>query len=169
VAAELVPRFDRDAPAQTVRSAAVADVVRIDRRRALVTVAATVATSQGLDVRRLAVPVMRDQRGGLVVDDLPSIAPAPGRAVVPVSDVEPLMGPDRAAIENVVGRFLRGYLAGDSGGLSYLVAPGARIAAAGGRLELLSLTSLATEGPAGRGGRVVLATVHARDLGSRGC
>lgn len=49
----------------------------------------------------------------------------------------PLIGPDRGAIEDVLGRFLHSYLSGDAGGLAYLVVPGTRIVAAAGQLELL--------------------------------
>ena len=47
-------------------------------------------------------------------------------------------------------RFLRGYLAGDTGALAYLVAPGTRIAAAAGRFELLSVPTLGHAGPRAR-------------------
>jgi hypothetical protein len=168
VGGELRPQFDRDAPAQAVRSATVARTVTLGPRHALVTVAATLATDGQLSIHRLTVPIARDRAGGLVVDDLPSFAAAPARAATAPRDDEPLIGADRGAITDVLGRFLRGYLAGDTGGLAYLVVPGARItAAAVGRLELLSLTSVTTSGPAARGQRLVLATVHARDVASR--
>jgi hypothetical protein len=164
---ELVPRFDRDAPAQTVRSATVARTVRVDESHALVTVAATLSTGDQLGSRRLTVPIARGTAGGLVVDDLPSFTAAPSRASIAAPEEEPLLGADRGPIEDVVTRFLRAYLAGDSGGLSYLVVPGTRIAATSGRLELLSLATVLSAGGDGRRRRVVLATVHARDLGSR--
>jgi hypothetical protein len=167
VAGELMPQFDHDAPAQALRSATVARTVTLDERHALVTVAATLATDGQLSTRRLTVPIARDPAGGLVVDDLPSFAAAPARAATGPRADEPLIGADRGAINDVLARFLRGYLAGDSGALAYLVVPGARITSAAGRLELLSLTSITTTGPAARGQRLVLATVHARDLGSR--
>ena len=50
------------------------------------------------------------------------------------------------AIEDVVSRFLRAYLAGDAGGLSYLVPAGVRIGALGQRHELVDVTSLALAG-----------------------
>jgi hypothetical protein len=167
VAGQLVPHFDRGAPAQAVRTATVASTVTVDQRHALVTVAATLATGDALSTRRLTVPIARDTAGGLVVDDLPSFAAAPARAATAPRDDEPLIGPDRGAIDDVLMRFTRSYLAGDTGGLAYLVAPGTRIAAAAGRLELLSLTSITTTRPEARGQRVVVATVHARDVASR--
>jgi hypothetical protein len=75
---ELAPRFDADAPRQAVRSALVAGAVRLDGRHALVTVAATLRGA-GLARRFITVPIARDGRGGLVVDDLPSFTSAPPR------------------------------------------------------------------------------------------
>ena len=69
-------------------------------------------------------PVARDAAGRLVVDDLPSFAAAPARAARELPDDEPLTGADRGAIEDVLTRFLRAYLAGDTGGLAYLVRAG---------------------------------------------
>jgi hypothetical protein len=113
------------------------------------------------------VPIAGDGRGGLVVDDLPSFSSAPARAQVDTPEREPLSGAEGSGIAAVLRPFLRAYLAGDSAGLAYLVPPGARIAAAAGRWELLDLTSVSAAGPATRAGRVVLATVQARDKSSR--
>ncbi len=44
LAAELLPQFDRDAPAQALRAATVARTVTLGPRHAMVTVAATLAT-----------------------------------------------------------------------------------------------------------------------------
>ena len=100
-----------------------------------------------------------------MVYDLPSFAAAPRRAVVEMPGHEPLLGPDRDPIADVVTRFLRAYLAGDTAGLDYLVPPDARITAAAGRLELLNVASVGVAGSR-RDGRLVLATVQARDTGS---
>ncbi len=151
-----------------MRSATV-ERAGVDARHALITVAATVATDGEPGTRRLTVPVARDDAGRLVVDELPSFAAAPARASIQPRAAEPLIGPDRAAIEDVLTRFLRSYLAGDTGALAYLTEPGTRIAAAAGRFELLSVPTLSTPdnaGSAGRGRRVVLVTVHARDVES---
>jgi hypothetical protein len=164
--AQLAPRFDEHEPREAVRSAAVAGVVRLDDRRALVTVAATVAGPK-MSWRLVTVPIARDTRGGLVVYDLPSFASAPPRAAVGAAELEPLYGAERAAIVHVLEPFLRAYLDGDTAALAYLVPPGTQIAAAAGRWELIELTSVSAAGPATRAGRVVLATVAARDLLSR--
>ena len=120
--AELAPHFEGREPREAVRSATVAGIARIDNEHALVTVAATL---DGPTARRLVtVPIARDARGGLVVDDLPSFASAPARAAADTPDVEPLLGPERAAIVDVLTPFMRAYLAGDSAALTYLVPPG---------------------------------------------
>lgn len=171
LAGQLVPSFDHDAPAQAVRSATVERTATVDARHALITVATTVVTDGEPGTRRLTVPVARDSAGRLVVDELPSFAAAPARGSVQPRAPEPLIDEDRGAIADVLTRFLRSYLAGDTGALAYLTEPGTRIAAAAGRFELLSVPTLSTPdttGSAGRGQRVVLVTAHARDIESGG-
>ena len=56
------------------------------------------------------------------------------------------------AIEDVVSRFLRAYLAGDAGALAYLVPAGVRIGALGQRHELVDVTSLGAGGAGGGAG-----------------
>jgi hypothetical protein len=163
--AQLAPRFEGRELREVVRSATVAGVARIDDEHALVTVAAAL---DGPTARRLVtVPIARDSRGGLVVDDLPSFASATSRAAADAPEVEPLLGPERAAIVDVLTPFMRAFLAGDGAALTYLVPPGTRIAAAAGRFELIDLTSVSAAGPATRVGRVVLVAVQARDMRSR--
>jgi Conjugative transposon protein TcpC len=168
VAHELAPVLHERAPRQAVRTATVERAVLVDRRRSLVTVAATVQSGEELRPRRVTVPIARDGTGGVVVYDLPALAPAPARASAAPIQGDPLLGTERAAIEDVLKRFLRAYLAGDTRGLDYLVPPGTRIsAAAGGRLELLQLGSIAASGPVARNERVVLVKLLARDAESR--
>jgi hypothetical protein len=164
--AQLAPRLDDQEAHEAVRSAAVARVVRIDDAHALVTVAATLA-GPPVTRRLVTVPIAHDDRGGLVVYDLPSFASAPARAAVSAPELEPLYGGERAAIVHVLEPFLRAYLAGDTAALAYLVPPGTRVAGATGRWELIELTSVSATGPATRAGRVVLATVETRDPVSR--
>jgi hypothetical protein len=163
--AELAPRFTGREPREAVRSATVAGVTRTDRDHALVTVSATL---DGPTSRRLVtVPIARDDRGGLVVDDLPSFAAAAPRAATDARELEPLLGPERAEIVAVLMPFMRAYLAGDGAALTYLVPPGMGIAAAAGRWELLNLTSISAGGPATRAGRTVLVALQARDVRSQ--
>ena len=63
----------------------------------------------------------------------------------------------------MLARFFRGYLAGDTGALAYLVPAGTRAAATAGGFELVELASVGAAGPPVAGGRLVLATVDARD------
>jgi hypothetical protein len=167
LASELAPQFDPGLPGQAARSATVAASTTLDARHALVTVAATVTTPDGLTTRHLTVPVARDAAGGLAVYDLPSFTAAPPRTSAGPTDGEPLIGDERAEIKHVVGRFTRAYLDGDTGGLSYLVPPGTRIAAAAGRFELVELGSITSLGAPAGGERLVLVRVQARDSLSR--
>jgi hypothetical protein len=166
IADALAPALDSGAVAQQVESAAVADVRRVDARRALITVTARVRSERHRTVR-LTVPVARDARGALVVNDLPSLAPAPMRADVGPIDGTPILGADRAAIVDVLTRFLRAYLAGDRAGLAYLVPAGTRIAASSGGFELRELGSIAATGPERGRERLVLVRAHVRDRVSR--
>jgi hypothetical protein len=163
---QLTPRFDEQQTREVVRSAVVAEVVRLDDGHALVTVAATLA-GPTVTLRQVTVPIARDNRSDLAVYDLPSFASAPARAAVSVPELEPLFSGERAAIVHALEPFLRAYLAGDTAALAYLVPPGTQIVAAAGDWELIQLTSVSAAGPATRAGRVVLATVEARDSASR--
>jgi hypothetical protein len=168
VAGGLVPRVDQQRPRQLVRSATVAGATTLDTRRALITVAAAVASGKAVRARYVTVPVARDRAGALAVYDLPSFVAAPARAAIGPAQGDPLYGSDRAPIEDVLARFLRAYLAGDTEGLAYLVPPGTPVPAAGG-LELVELGSVVEAAPeaAGARERAVLVGVQARDVGSR--
>ena len=153
--------YDENAMSQSVASVTVARTVTLDAQHALITVAATI---DGAEVTRyLTVPVARDAAGGLVVSDLPSFTAAPGRASVEQATTESLPQAERAAIEPVVSRFLRGYLVGDASGLEYLVPAGVRIPAPALHYELVDVASLSLAAPASGRERVVLAAVRARD------
>jgi hypothetical protein len=151
-----------DHPERAV-SVVVARSAAIDKQRALITVA--VGGVSG--TRYLAVPVARDRAGGLVVDELPSFAPAPRRASRAPATLDPVTGPQQGELRDVVSRFLRTYLAGDQAGLSYLVPAGVRLATPAPRsYELVDVDALARLGlPAAR--EVELqARVRVRDLRS---
>jgi hypothetical protein len=162
----LVPTLDGDASRQEVVSATVAGAVGLDGRRALITVTARVKGERSRTVH-LTVPVARDAHGALVVYDLPSLAPAPERADARPSAGAPILGDERAAIGDVLTRFLRAYVSGDRAGLAYLVPAGTRIAATSGGFELLDLGSLTALGAATGRDRLVLATAEVRDRVSR--
>ena len=162
VADSVVPRFAQRDSRQMVQNALVAHVERQDDRRALVTVAATLA-ARSVSTRYLTVPVARDGRGGLTVYDLPSFVAPPPRAQVRLPEPEPLSGIERAEIEDVLTRFFRAFLAGRQGDLEYFVPAGVRIGAVGQPYELAGLDSVAQDGPAAGRVRSVLVTVRARD------
>src|SRR4051794_6097382 len=162
----LVPELDLDAAGQQVLSVNPAGATRLNRSHALVTVAARLGGEHPRGVR-LTVPVARDARGGLVVDELPSLASAPERANATPEAGTPIPGAERAAITDVLTRFFGAYVSGDRAGLAYLVPAGTRLGATAGGFELRELGSLtsirATDGP----NRVVLVTAHVRDRASR--
>ena len=160
LAGSIAPQFGEHAARQAVGAVTVASTVSLDSRHALVTVAA--ATSAG-GTRYLTVPVARDARGGLVVSDLPSFAAGPARAAVEPAETEAIPASERAAIGDVTTRFLRAYLGGDAGGLSYLVPPGVRIGALAQRMELVDVDSLALAAPAAGRERTVLVSARVRD------
>ncbi len=166
LAGSIAPEFAEDAGRQAVSGVTVARTMELDDQHALVTVAVTV-TGKTVGTRYLAVPVARDERGGLVVSDLPSFAAAPARASLDTATVEPLANAERAGIEDVLSRFLGAYLAGDARELEYLVPAGVRIGALGQRHELLDVVSLSQAAPPVGREREVLATVRARDVATR--
>lgn len=158
--------IDAEGGRQTVVSATVERATRVDDSHALVTVAARMG---GAPVRtvRLTVPMARDMLGGLVVDDLPALGGQPGRAEVSSASGEPMLGAERAAIGDVVTRFLRAFVAGDRAGLVYLAPPGVAVQASAGGFELLEVGSVASIGPEAGRVRVVLVSVRVRDRVSR--
>jgi hypothetical protein len=166
LASSIVPEHDGDGERRTVVSVIVARSVALDARHALVTVA--VAVDGASATRYLTVPVARGETGGLVVSDLPSFAAAPAHASVDPVEPESLPVSERAAIEPVVSRFLTAYVAGDASAIEYLVPAGVRIAAPGPGLEFSGVVSLELAAPAAGRGRIVLATVRARDRAGGG-
>ena len=155
----VAPQLDENAPGRVVGAATVARTVRLDGRHALITVAAGGG-------RYLTVPVARDAAGGLAVYDLPSFAPPPTRGAVAAASLEALSGAEQAEIRDVLERFFRAFLAGDTRALAYYAPAGVPISALARRHEFIDLVSLARTA-AGRGrSRQVLATVRVRDAGS---
>jgi hypothetical protein len=136
-----------------------------DARHALVTAAVTAAAR----TRYLTIPVTRDGRGGLVVEDLPSFSAPPRRASLGPVTLASVTGSEQGVLVEVVSRFMRSYLAGDASGLEYLVPAGVRIAAPPARsYELVDLVSLAHASPPSSRVRALLASVRVRELDSGG-
>jgi hypothetical protein len=156
------PQFGESAPRQVVGTATVARAVALDGHRALITVAASVAMPDDV-TRYLAVPVTRDDAGGLVVDELPSLVAAPARASAAELETEALSAAEQQQIGDVLEQFFSGFLAGRSADLKYLVPPGVRIAALAHTYELAGISSLASVGPLTGRERTVLVSLRARD------
>jgi Conjugative transposon protein TcpC len=169
MAAELVagavPEFVGRGGDQLVEQAVPARSARVDADRAVITVAVGLAGSPG--VRYLAVPVARDDHGGLVVADLPSFVAAPAAARPEWEESEPLTGSERAELEDVLARFFRAFLAGDAAGLEYLTPAGERVRAVSPPLELVGVDSIAALPDEEAGDPLVVVTVRARDARSR--
>jgi hypothetical protein len=86
---------------------------------------------------------------------------------VAAKPAEPVSGPERGQLAAIVERFLRAYVAGDAGGLDYLLSAGVRIATPGPRgYELVDMVSLAQSAPPAGWVRELVAAVRVRALGS---
>lgn len=122
-------------------------------QRWLVTVAATVGDDD--HVRYLSVPVARDRRGALAIDDYPAFVGAPAHAtgVAPPDDAELTDQP----LADVAARALSNYLRGARENLRADLAPGARVTTPSPPLRLDSVEALAWRIP----GRLLAATVTA--------
>lgn len=153
-------------PTQTVDQATVARAERTAPDRALITVAATVS-NRTVTTRYLTVPVARDAAGGLVVYDYPSFSAPPARAEVEEPQTVRLEGREQREIEDVLGRFLAAYFAGRSDDLAYFLPAGTSLQALSERYELRELISVAAVGEQQGSRRTVLATVRARDAGTK--
>jgi len=161
LADSVVPQYAEGAPAQSVGAAVVARSAVVGSGHALI----TVAVDGG---RYLTVPVARDGAGGLVVYDLPSFAAPPARGTAEATSVDPLSGSERDAIVDVVGRYLKAFLAGDAQQLAYYAPPGARVAAVGRPQELVELVSVGQLAPPAGDARDVLAMARVRDAAAGG-
>jgi hypothetical protein len=164
LAAAAVPRFAGQGSEQLVMQAVIARVARVDDDRALITVAVGLAGDPGQ--RYLAVPVARDQHGGLAIDDLPAFVASPPPATLPAPDAEPLPGAERPEVSDVLARFFRAFLAGDNAGLRYLVATGERVRALSSPLALAGVDSVSALPSGAAARRVLLVAVRARDAAS---
>jgi hypothetical protein len=163
----IVPQLPQHGDGQSVRDTVVARVSRLASDRALVTVAATVSADGKVTTQFVTVPVARDAHGGLVVDDLPSFSPPPAAGGTDAPQRDPLSGSGASEIQDVLEKFFADFLAGRSGDLEYMLAPGARIGAVAQPHALLGLDSVVADGPAGANARWVIASVRARDEQTR--
>lgn len=146
---------------QTVQTATVASTSRLDDEHALITISARTTTG----TLHLAVPVAR-HNGGLSVYDLPGLVAAPQHQQAPPPDTEPLAS--AADVDQLLARFFKSYLAGDTGALAYLTPAGVRIPALTDPLEPVGTVEAHQAAPEHQHQLLVLADVQARDPRTHG-
>lgn len=133
-------------PAQQAELGIVTGRERVDDQRTLVAVA-VVLRGRGSGLRYLTVPVLRDKGGGLVVYDLPALAPAPRLATLPDArkvdeEGEPVAARDQADVAETVERYFTAYLAGDAEQLALVMPVNAQPAVPPGRQELVGIDEI---------------------------
>lgn len=155
---ELPPR----GPAQRVAAAEPARVLRLDRSRLLVTVAAELAPARPAPVY-LSMLVAGNAAGALAMADYPSFSPPPRHAAVREPDRSPLESSERAQVEDLLRRFFPVYLSGHADQLAYFLPARRTLDALGSRYRFLDLEAVDAAAPR-RGDRlVVLARIRVRD------
>jgi hypothetical protein len=163
LAGSIAPELGERSRTEAVSAVVFAPAAVTDTRHALLTYAVTGTSG----TRYLTVPVARDDRGGLVVDELPSFAAPPRVATIARDPDEPVSASERGPLAAIVERFLRAYVGGDSGGLDYLVSAAVRIATPGpSGYELVDMVSLAQSASAAGRVRELVAGVRVRALRS---
>lgn len=151
--------------AVTVVSTSVAATARLPRDHALITVACVLKSGA---VSYLAVPVLRDAHGGLLVSDYPAfVSPPPSASAPDISGAEePLNGPDADTIERLLTDFFAEYLKGGVVPPVFL-APSALIAPLGRTFDHVDPVSVAVAGSTTGNTRVILQVLNARDALSK--
>lgn len=148
-----------------VAQAEVSGVEDLGGGRAVLTVACELRDARTL---YLAVPIVRSGVGEVAALGAPSIVAAPGGPGVGSGEQpQAVAGPDAAAIQGLVSKFLPEYLAaGDAGSLSYLLAPGAVVRPLGGMIGFRAITGVTQLGSGEGPVRSVLAAARVSDPGS---
>jgi hypothetical protein len=127
-------------PSAAAGGVAQAEVVRgapLGGGRWVLTVFCDLRDSRTLD---LAVPIVRHGADEVAALGAPSIVAAPAPAGADPERPRPTAGPDAAAIDELVAKFIPAYLSAASArALSYLATPGAAVVPLGGTLELVSV------------------------------
>lgn len=161
---QVAPVVSPRGPGAAVADATVAREVHLGESRALITVAVFMRDGR---TRYLTVPVARDERGGLVVYDLPALSAPPAAGVGDPPVVSHLSGPDGDAVVDLAGRFLRAYLHGeDESALAYFLTPGVHVAPMPNGLEVEAIEEVGRLGAARPRAMQIAATVRVRDLAS---
>lgn len=149
-------------PDQVVEEATVAEARPLAGDRALVTVAAVVA-SKRVTTRYLTVPVARDRRGGLALFDYPAFSAPPARAEVAAERSQELEPEDAEPIEKMLARFFGAYLSGRAGDLDYFLPAGTRLEAVRQDYEFQEIVGIEQVGERRGSERIVLAVLRASD------
>lgn len=157
---QAVPQAPSRSPGAAVADATVAREVPLGDSRAILTVA--IFTEAGRR-RYLAVPVARDERGGLAVYDLPWYVSPPPLGVAEPPAVTPLSGPSQHAVEELARRFLIAYIHDDRGTLAYLVAPGAYVAPIGAGMWVEQIEEIGRLSGSPARGMLLAVTARVRD------
>ncbi len=157
-----IPSGGGPAPAGSQVAQATATATRpIGKDREIVTVSSELRNG---DVAFLAVPIARDQAGGVAALGAPAFVSAPGigRVESEAERSQPIPGADAEDIRKLVSRFVGAYLAESApADLEYLTAPDAGIAPLG-RFQSVGGVTVRQLGDNRGPRRTVLATVHAR-------
>jgi hypothetical protein len=119
--------------AASVGQAEVVADTRLGGGRWVLTVSCDLRDSRVLD---LTVPIVRHGAGEVAVLGAPSIVAVPAAAGADPERPRPTAGPEAAAIDELVAKFIPAYLSADTGReLSYLLAPGVVVVPLGAALE----------------------------------
>ncbi len=135
----------------SVAQAEVAATQELGGSSEVITVAAELRDARTL---YLAVPVSRSGAGEVAALGAPWIVAAPSGAGVASERPRPLAGPEAAAIQALVAKFLPAFVSSRSAGdLAYLLARGAAVAPLGGSVELLGAPGAVSQLGDGEGRR----------------
>jgi hypothetical protein len=148
------------APAnQHVAQAEVTAARLVSDRRLIVTVQCELLNGQ---VQYLAVPIGRDNAGGVAAVGAPAFVAAPGKGRTEAEHSQPIPGADAEPIRELATRFVETYLSGASAAdLEYLTPPGSELAPLGG-LQPIGAIAVTQLGDEQERSRTVLARVTVR-------
>lgn len=156
----MVPTGGRpNPPSQHVAQATVVAIEQTSTGAVTVTVACELHNEQVLN---LAVPIARDNAGGVAAVGAPAFVAAPGKGRTEAEQSQPIPGADAELISELSKRFVESYLSGTTAAdLEYLTPPGSKLEPLGG-LELIGPVAVGQLGGEMGQSRTVLARVTVR-------
>lgn len=131
LAGQVVPTWPRDTRL-TVQALAIQNerVLDGEKLRALITVSGRVTRDKSAPrTTYLTVPVSKDEAGGLVVFDLPSMSAGTSHGTDQGESTEPLPTGEQVEIDGRLTRFFTEYLAGNTAALTDFTLPGVHLEA----------------------------------------